>query len=108
MQRQEKYVRDLTSTNLKITIEEIKKLQKVVKTLRKEISHLRSGPEFTENVLEEKVQRPEEKYGNLKNRFQELYESQLDPDYICNKLVDLEERSRQSLTKYLRQSLVFM
>ena len=83
-------------------------MQKVVKKIRKEISHLRSGLEFTENVLEEKVQRLEEKYGNLKNRFQELYESQLDPGYIYNKLVDLEERSRQSLTKYLRHSLVFM
>ena len=40
-------------------------------------------------MLEEKVQRLEE------NRYQELYETQLDPDYVYKKLVHVEGRFRR-------------
>ena len=46
-------------------MEEIKKSQEVAKNLGKGISDLKSSLLLTENILEEKVQRFEEKYRNL-------------------------------------------
>ena len=75
-------------------MEEIKKSQKAAKNLGKGISDLKSSLVFTENMLEEKVQRLEEKYRNLENRYQEPYDTNLEPAYVYNKLVDLEDRSK--------------
>ena len=51
----------MISANFKITIEEIKKSQDEIKNLGKEICGLRSSLKFTENVLEEKVKKLEER-----------------------------------------------
>ena len=86
---------NLISANFKITMEEIKKSQDEIKNLGKEICDLRNSLEFTENVLEEKVKKLEERCKNMETELQEFYNNQIDPDYIYNKLVDLEDRSRR-------------
>ena len=68
-EKQEKNIGNLISGNFKITIEEIKKSQDEIKNLGKEIGkeicELRSSLEFTENVLEEKVKKLEERCENM-------------------------------------------
>ena len=67
---------------------------KEIKSMKTEINDLKKSIEFTENVLEEKVQKCQEKAEHLHERIRERYEWQLDPEYVHNKLVDLEDRSR--------------
>ena len=55
--------------------------------LKKEINELRHIIEHTENVLEDKVARV---------KVQEMYDYQLDPSVIEDKLIDLEDRSRRN------------
>ena len=68
-EKQEKNIGNLISGNFKITMEEIKKSQDEIKNLGKEIGkeicELRSSLEFTENVLEEKVKKLEERCENM-------------------------------------------
>ena len=84
----------MISANFKITMEEIKKLQDEIKNLGKEICDLRSSLQLTANVLEQKVKKLEERCENMETELQEFYNNQIDPEYIYNKLVDLEDRSR--------------
>ena len=101
-EKQEKNIGNLISGNFKITMEEIKKSQDEIKNLGKEIGkeicELRSSLEFTENVLEEKVKKLEERCENMEKELQEFYNNQIDPEYIYNKLVDLEDSSRRLIT----------
>ena len=94
-EKQEKNIGNLISANFKITMEEIKKSQDEIKNLGKEICDLRSSLEFTDNVLEEKVKKLEEQCENMETELQEFYNNQIDPEYVYNKLVDLEDRSRR-------------
>ena len=66
-----------------------------MKNLGKEICDLRSSLEFTENVLEEKVKKLEERCENMETKLQELYNNQIDPECVYNNLADLEDRSRR-------------
>ena len=88
-EKQQKNLLNLISGNLEIPMKEIK-------SIKTEMDDLKKSIEFTENVLEEKVQECQEKAEDLDERIQEMYEWQLDPEYAHNKLVDLEDRSRQN------------
>ena len=67
-----------------------------MKKLGKEIADLNQSLEFTENILEEKVKKLDEKHVNLENQCNELYINSLESEYFYNKLVDLEGRSRRN------------
>ena len=69
---------------------------KEIKSIKTEMNHLKKSIEFTENVLEEKVLKCQEKAEHLDERIREIYEWQLDPEYIHNKFVDLEDCSRRN------------
>ena len=73
---------------------EISKQQ--ISELKKKINELRQSIEHTENVLEDKVARVEENLGHIESRVQEMYDYQLDPTFIEDKLIDLEDRSRRT------------
>ena len=88
-EKQQKNLLNLISGNLEITMKEIK-------SIKTEMNDLKKSIEFTENVLEEKVQKCQEKAEHLDERIREIYEWQLDPEYVHNKLVDLEDRSRRN------------
>ena len=72
-EKQEKNIGNLISANFQITMEEIKKSQDEIKTLGKEICDLKSSLEFTENVLEGKVKKLEERCENMETELQEFY-----------------------------------
>ena len=60
------------------------------------MNDLKKSIEFTENLPAEKVQKCQEKAEHLDKRIREIYECQLDPEYVHTKLVDLEDRSRRN------------
>ena len=88
-EKQQKNLLNVISGNLEITMKEIK-------SIKTEMNDLKKSIEFTENVLEEKVQKCQEKAEHLDERIREINEWQLDPEYIHNKLVDLEDRCRRN------------
>ena len=57
---------------------------------------MRKSIEFTENQLEEKVSNAESKLVDIKHRIEEIYDYQIDPEYVEQKLIDLEDRSRRN------------
>ena len=91
----EKEDREFDQCNFKITMEEVKKSQDEIKNLGKEICDLRTSLECTENMLQEKVKKLEKRFENIDTELQEFYNNQIDPQYVYNNLVDLEDRSRR-------------
>ena len=89
---QQKNVLNLISGNLKITMKEIK-------SMKTDMNDLKNTIEFTENVLEEKLRKCQEKAEYLDERIRKIYEWRLDPEYIRDKLVDLEDSSRRNNLK---------
>ena len=82
--KQEVHITNMISCNFKITMEEIKKSQEEIKELKKEETDLKSSVEHTDADL-----------NDLSNRIDEIYDYQVDPEYVTNKLIDLEDRSRR-------------
>ena len=64
--------------------------------MKAEVSDLKDSLEFTENVIEKKVEKLETELDDLKDKVQEIWDYQINPDYIQHKLVELEDRSRQN------------
>ena len=69
-EKQQNNLPNLIRDNLEITMKEIKSIKTAMNDLKKSI-------EFTENVLEEKVQNCQEKAEHLNERIREIYEWQL-------------------------------
>ena len=76
--KQEVHITNMISCNFKITMEEIKKSQEEIKELKKEETDLKSSVEHTDADL-----------NDLSNRIDEIYDYQVDPEYVTNKLIDL-------------------
>ena len=88
-QKQEKNLFNIISGNFEITMKEIK-------DLKAELSDFTDSLKFTENVIEKKVEKLETELDNLEDKVQDIWEYQIDQDYIQHKLIELEDRSRQS------------
>ena len=87
--KQAKKITNLISSNFKLTMEEIH-------GLKHEVNDLRKSLEFTQNNLEEKVDNVEERMEKLDSIIQEIYEYQIDPKYVQDKLTELEDRPRRN------------
>ena len=83
--KHEVHITNIISSNFKITKEEIKKSQEQTKELKKEVTDLKSSIEHTDADL-----------NDLSDRVDEIYDYQVDPEYVTNKLIDLEDRSRRN------------
>ena len=84
--KQEQNILNITSGNFEITMNEIKKL-------KQEISELKRSLDFTEDVLEKRVEKFEENMKDVNVRIRDIYEYQVDPNYVLEKLVELQDRS---------------
>ena len=69
---------------------------KEIKDLKTEVSDLKDNLEFTENVIEKKIEKLETELDDLESRVQEIWHNQINPNYIQHKLVELEDRSRRN------------
>ena len=83
--KQEVHITNIISSNFKMTMEEIKKSQEQIKELKKEVTHLKSSVEQTDTDL-----------NDLSDRADEIYDYQVDPEYVTSKLIDLEDRFRRN------------
>ena len=88
-QRQEKNVVNIISGNFEISLKEIK-------DLKAEVSDLKDSLEFTKNVIENKGEKLETELDDLEGKVQEIWDYQINPDYIQHKLVELEDRSQRN------------
>ena len=68
---------------------------KKIKDLKAEVSDLKDSLEFTENAIEKKVEKLETELDDLQGKVQEIWNYQINPDYIQHKLLELEDRSRK-------------
>ena len=97
----------ITEERLQILIKNIfaEELQKQEKNIiniisgKAEVSDLKDGLKFTENVIEKNVEELETKLDNLKGKVQDIWDYQIDPDYSQHKLIELEDRSRRNNIK---------
>ena len=64
--------------------------------MRAEISDHKDSLEFTENVVEKKVEKLETELDDLEGKVQGIWDYQINPDYIQHKLVELEDISRRN------------
>ena len=87
-ERQQQNILNIISGNFDIQMRWITKL-------KTKLSDLNQSLEFTEDTLEEKVNDLKSENEKLKTKMKELYEYQIDPEFVENKLVELEDRSRR-------------
>ena len=59
---------------------------KELNELKAKVSDLKDSLEFTENVIEKKVEKLETKLGNLEDKIHGSWDYQINPDYIQHKL----------------------
>ena len=71
-----------------------KKSQDGIQELKNEINDFKASLQFTENELKEKIQSLEKKHESICVRVDEVYDTQIDPEFVHNKRIDLEDRSR--------------
>ena len=88
----------ITEERLQILIKNIfaEEFQRQEKNFKAEVSDLKDSLEFTENVIEKKVEKLETELDNLEDKVQDIWDYQIDPDYIQHKLIELEDRSRRN------------
>ena len=79
---------NIISGNFEITMNEIKNSEQ-------EISELKSSLGFTEGVLEKKIEKLEENMKGVDARVWDIYEYQVDTNYVLDKLAEVEDRSRR-------------
>ena len=67
------------------------KIKQQIEEVKKEVLDLRKSIQFTENQVEKKVSNAENKLVDIKQRIEKIYDYQIDPDYVLQKLIDLEK-----------------
>ena len=67
-----------------------------IKNLKQEISELKSSLDFTVDGSEKKAEKLEENMKGVDARIRDIYEYQVDPNHILDKLPELEGRSRRN------------
>ena len=75
-------------------MKKIRKSQDKITDLRKEITKFKESLEFTENELHGKIKSQRKNMRALKKTVDEIYNSQVDSDFVCDKLIDLEDRPK--------------
>ena len=85
---QRKNIVTLIRGNFEITMQEIKKVNN-------EINELKTSIEHKDEVLQERMEKIEEKYDHINSKVNKYYEYQMDPQYVEEKLIELEDRSRR-------------
>ena len=94
--KQEENITKLINGNFQTTMAELKKSQDEIKELKSEINDFKASLQFTANELKEKIESLEKIHWCICVRVDEVYDTQIDPEFVHNKLIDLEDRSRRN------------
>ena len=86
LEKQQQSLLKLISGNFEITMKE-------VKNIKREVNEFKKSKEFTEEVLEEKVQTMQKIVSSLEEKVEEIYDYQIDPERVETMVTDLEDRS---------------
>ena len=88
--KQEVNITNIISSNFTLTMTEIK-------SLKQEVNDLKKSLEFTQNDLEEKVADGEKKISTFEIKMNEMYDYQIDPDYVNDNLLELQDKVKPHL-----------
>ena len=69
---------------------------KEIENIKSEVNELKKSIKFTEEVLKEKVQNMRRDVSSLEQNVEEIYDYEIDPGEVEEKLTDLEDRSRRN------------
>ena len=94
--KEEENITKLINGNFQTTMAELKKSQYNIKELKNQINDFKASLQFTENELKEKIEILEKKHESICVKVDEVYDNQIDPEFVHNKLVDLEDRPRRN------------
>ena len=94
--KQGQNITKLINGNFQTTMAELKKSQDDIKELKNEINDFKASLQFTENELKEKIQSLAKKHENICVKVEEVYDTQIDPEFVHDKLLDLEDRSKRN------------
>ena len=75
---------------------EIRKSQDEIKDPREDINEFKVSLELTGSELHGEMKKHQEKYMGNKTSVDEIYNFQVDSDFVYNKLIDVEGRSRRN------------
>ena len=87
--KQKRSILNIISGNFEISMNEIK-------NLKLEISEIKSSLDFTEDVLQKKVEKLEENMKDVDASIRDIDEYQVNPNYVLDKLAELEDRARRN------------
>ena len=87
--KQKRSILNIISGNFEISMNEIK-------NLKLEISEIKSSLDFKEDVLQKKVEKLEENMKDVDASIRDIYEYQVNPNYVLDKLAELEDRARRN------------
>ena len=93
--KQEENITKLNNGNFQTTMAELKKSQDDIKDLKNEINDFKVSLQFTENELKKKTEF-RKKHESICVKVDEFYGTQIDPEFVHNKLIDLADKSRRN------------
>ena len=93
--KQEGNITKLINGNFQTTMAELKKSQDDIKDLKNEINDFKASLQFTENELKKKIVF-RKKHESICVKVDEVYNTQIDPEFVHNTLIDLEDKSRRN------------
>ena len=82
-----------TDGNFQTTMAELKKYQDDIKEIKTEINDFKASLQFTEN---KEFRKKKVKVFSERVKVYKVYDIQIDPELVHNKLVDIEDRSRRN------------
>ena len=83
--KQEVNITNIISSNSTLTMKEIR-------SLKQDVNDLKESIEFTQNDLEERIADVEKKITTFEMKMNEMYDYQIDLNYINNSLSELQEK----------------
>ena len=65
--------------------------------MKNKINDFKTSFQFTKNKLKERIESLEKKHESICLKVDEVYDTQIDPGFVHNNLIDLENRSKETI-----------
>ena len=94
--KEQKNITKMINGNFQTNMAEVKKSQYDIKELKNEINDFKAGLQFTKNDFKQQIESLEKKHENICVKVDEVYDTQIDQEFLYNKLIELEDRLRRN------------